>query len=188
MKPIASGRSSLAASRDLGRHRLGRRSASWPTSPPSGSVAASSSPVKPMMLTSGERRSWLDDIGEALDLLVGPRRSAVRIATVRSSVSFAVARRSLAPCSSPRAWRSASTWRRSPYETQRREQHDAGQADAVGDDEPAPAIADRLLVPGQAELLEPGEGGGVLAGWRPSASCRDRSAAPRWRPRDRRWR
>ena len=71
MKPIASGRSSRTA-----------RSASSADQPGAPRVylvehgdqrlrAASSSAVKPMTLTSGERRSWRDDIGEALDLVVG---------------------------------------------------------------------------------------------------------------------
>ena len=59
MKPIASGRSTRAASRAAGVTTSGAAASARSISSASGPVAASSSAVKPMTFTSGERRSWL---------------------------------------------------------------------------------------------------------------------------------
>ena len=59
MKPIASGRSSRAASRASSVTICGASASARSINSAKGWVAADNSAVKPMTLTSGERRSWL---------------------------------------------------------------------------------------------------------------------------------
>ena len=59
MKPIASGKSSRAAKRASSVTIAGASASARSISSPIACVPASSSAVKPITLTSGERRSWL---------------------------------------------------------------------------------------------------------------------------------